>query len=163
MKCQHSFSLKKWKKQNKKKNREILSAAAVIGTLRVDICRYTGWSDFLVFMNMSALLALPMIIYTMFILSILKPWILTILAAFKHCTSPFYCQSQQLSSALSSACNFKSHFCKHCGLRSDCSFSSLIWVHIVCLCAKIGLKSLQEYSADVINRRHFQMQVFLAF
>ena len=27
---------------------------------------------------------------------------------------------------------------------------------------KIGLKSLQEYSAD-INRQHFQMQVFLAF
>ena len=27
---------------------------------------------------------------------------------------------------------------------------------------KIGLKSLQEYSADDINR-HFQMQVFLAF
>ena len=28
--------------------------------------------------------------------------------------------------------------------------------------AKIGLKSLQEYSADKINRQHFQMQVFLA-
>ena len=28
---------------------------------------------------------------------------------------------------------------------------------------KIGLKSLQEYSVDDINRRHFQMQVFLAF
>ena len=27
---------------------------------------------------------------------------------------------------------------------------------------KIGLKSLQEYSADDINRRHFQMQFFLA-
>ena len=32
--------------------------------------------------------------------------------------------------ALSSACDFKSHFCKQCGPRSDCSFrSSLIWVH----------------------------------
>ena len=39
--------------------------------------------------------------------------------------------------------------------------SSLIWVHNVCLYAKIGLKSLQEYSADDINRRHFQMQVLL--
>ena len=29
----------------------------------------------------------------------------------------------QLSSALSSACDFKSHFCKQCGPRSDCSFS----------------------------------------
>ena len=38
-----------------------------------------------------------------------------------------------------------------------------IWVHTVCLYAKIGLKSLQEYSADDINRQHFQMQVFLAF
>ena len=27
---------------------------------------------------------------------------------------------------------------------------------------KIGLKCLQEYSADDINRRHFQMQFFLA-
>ena len=72
-------------------------------------------------------------------------------------------QSQQLSSALSSACDFKSHFCKQCGSRSDCSFrSSLIWVHTVCLYAKLGLKSLQEYSADDINRRHFLMQFFLA-
>ena len=68
-------------------------------------------------------------------------------------------QSQLLSSALSSACDFKSHFCKQCGPRSDCSFRcSLIRVHTVCLYAKIGLKSLQEYSADDINRRHFQMQ-----
>ena len=36
-----------------------------------------------------------------------------------------------------------------------------IWVHTVCLYAKLGLKSLQEYSADDINRRHFQMQFFL--
>ena len=40
--------------------------------------------------------------------------------------------------------------------------SSLIWVHNVCLYAKIGLKRLQEYSADETNRRHFQMQIFLA-
>ena len=72
-------------------------------------------------------------------------------------------QSQQLSSAFSSACDFISHFCKQCGPRSDCSCrSSLIWVHIICLYAKIGSKSLQEYSADDINRRHFQMQFFLA-
>ena len=69
----------------------------------------------------------------------------------------------QMSSAFSSACDFKSHFCKQCGPRSDCSFrSSLTWVHTVCLYAKIGLKSLQEYSADDINR-HFQMQTFLTF
>ena len=37
----------------------------------------------------------------------------------------------------------------------------LLWVHTVCLYAKIGLKSLQKYSADDINRWHFQMQVFL--
>ena len=55
--------------------------------------------------------------------------------------------------------NFKSHFCKQCGPRSD----FLIWVHTVCLYAKIGLINLQEYSAEDINRRHFQMQVFLAF
>ena len=43
--------------------------------------------------------------------------------------------------ALSSACDSKSHFCKQCGPRSDCfSRSSLIWVHTVCLYAKIGLK-----------------------
>ena len=65
-----------------------------------------------------------------------------------------------MSSALSSACDFKSHFCKQCGHRSR---SSLIKVHTVCLYAKIGLKKLQEYSADDINRQHFQMQVFLAF
>ena len=77
-------------------------------------------------------------------------------------SKPLKRQSQLLSSALSSACDFKSHFCKQCRPRSDCSFrSSLIWVHTVCLYAKIGLKSLQEYSADYINRRHFQIQFFL--
>ena len=71
----------------------------------------------------------------------------------------------QLSSALSSAYDFKSHFCKQCGPRSDCSSrSSLIRVHTVCLYAKTGLKSMQEFSAeDILNRRHFQMQVFFAF
>ena len=68
-------------------------------------------------------------------------------------------QSQQLSSALSPTCDFKSHFCQ----LWTTSRSSLIWVHTVCLYAKIGLKSLQEYTADNINRQHFQMQVFLAF
>ena len=72
-------------------------------------------------------------------------------------------QSQQLSSALSSAGYFKSHCCKQCGPSSDYSLRSLIWVHTVCLYAKLGLKSLQEYLADDINRRHFQTQVFLAF
>ena len=56
--------------------------------------------------------------------------------------------------------HFKSHLCKQCGPRSG---SSLIWIHTVCRYAKIGLKSLQEYSADDKNRRHFQMHVFLAF
>ena len=73
------------------------------------------------------------------------------------------CQSQQLSD-FSSASDFKSPFCKQCGPRLDSSSrTSLIRVHTVCLYAKIGLKSLQKYSADDINRRHFQMQVFLAF
>ena len=61
---------------------------------------------------------------------------------------PLKHQSQLLSSALSSACDFKSHFCKQCGPRYRYT--------------KIGLKSLQGYSADDINRRHFQMQFFLA-
>ena len=30
---------------------------------------------------------------------------------------------------------------------------SLLWVHTVCLYAEIGLKCLQEYSADYINRQ----------
>ena len=34
-------------------------------------------------------------------------------------------------------------------------------VHTICLYAKIDLKSLDEFSADDINRRHFQMQGFL--
>ena len=74
-------------------------------------------------------------------------------------SKPLTRQSQQLSSAVSSACDFKSHFCKQCGPRLDC----FIRVHTVSLYAKIGLKSLQEYSADDINRWHFQMQIFLAF
>ena len=66
--------------------------------------------------------------------------------------------------SLSSVSYFKSHFCKQCGPRSDCSFrSSLIWVHTVCLYAEIGLKVCKNiHSADDINRWHFQMQVFLA-
>ena len=62
-------------------------------------------------------------------------------------------QSQLLSSALSSASYFKSHFCKQCGPRSDCPFrSSLIWVHTVCLYAKIGLKKF----ARIFSRRQKQ-------
>ena len=41
--------------------------------------------------------------------------------------------------------------------------SSLIRVHMFACMQKQVLKSLQEYSADDINRRHFQMKVFLAF
>ena len=62
-------------------------------------------------------------------------------------------QSQQLSSALPSACDFKSHFCKQCGPRSDCSFrSSLIWVHTVCRYAK---NSFEKF-ARIFSRRHKQ-------
>ena len=76
---------------------------------------------------------------------------------------PLNCKSQQLLSAYHLFV-ILSHFCKQCGPRWDCSSrSSLISVHTVCLYANVGLKSLQEYSADDINRRHFQMQVFLIF
>ena len=64
---------------------------------------------------------------------------------------------QQLSSALSSACDFKKSFLQTAWTQIR------IGIHSVCLYAKIGLKSLQVCSADDINRRHFQMQVFLAF
>ena len=63
------------------------------------------------------------------------------------------CQSQQLSSALSSTCNFKSHFCKQCGPRSDCSLrSSLIRVHTLCLYAKNRF----EKFARIFSRRQKQ-------
>ena len=59
------------------------------------------------------------------------------------------CQSQQL---WITTCDFQESFCKQWGPRSDCcSRSSLIWVHTVCLYAKIGLKSLQEYLADDVT------------
>ena len=62
-------------------------------------------------------------------------------------------QSQLLSSALSSVGYFKSHCCKQCGPRSDCSFrSSLIWVHTVCLYAKCKF----EMFARRCSRRHKQ-------
>ena len=62
-------------------------------------------------------------------------------------------QSQQLSSALSSACDFKNHLCKRCGPRSDCSFrSSLIWVRTVCRYAK---NSFEKF-ARIFSRRHKQ-------
>ena len=78
--------------------------------------------------------------------------------------TPLNCQSQHLSSALSSACDFKSHFCKQCGPRSYCSSrSSLIRVHIVCLYAKIGFAKF----ARLFSRWHKQMTFsdagFLAF
>ena len=40
--------------------------------------------------------------------------------------------------------------------------SNSVWTQIR-LYAKIGLNSMQEYSADNINRWYFQMQVFLTF
>ena len=52
-------------------------------------------------------------------------------AARSNCQLTLKCQSQQLSSALSSACDFKSHFCKQCGPISCSSRSSLIRVHTV--------------------------------
>ena len=57
------------------------------------------------------------------------------------------CQTQQLSSALSSAGYFKSHCCKQYEPRSDCC---LIWVHTVCLNAK----SMFEKFARRCSRRH---------
>ena len=48
---------------------------------------------------------------------------------------------------------FKSHCCKQCGPRSDCSFrSSLIWIHTVCLYAKCKF----EKFARRCSRRHKQ-------
>ena len=61
-------------------------------------------------------------------------------------------QSRQLSYALSSAGYFKSHCCKQCGPRSDCSFrSSLIWVHTV-----FYAKCKFEKFARRCSRRHKQ-------
>ena len=37
---------------------------------------------------------------------------------------------------------------------------TLIWIHTVCLYAKIGLKSLQGYSADDIKQTTFSDAVF---
>ena len=69
-----------------------------------------------------------------------------------------------LSFALSSACDLRSHFCKQCGPRSDCSSrNSLIRARTIFLYTKKGLKNFQECLADNINRQHFEMQVFLAF
>ena len=65
----------------------------------------------------------------------------------------FIAHIPSILSALSSTCDFKSHFCKQCGPRSAVWSGSTLFA---CM-QKIGLKSLQEYSADDINRRHFQM------
>ena len=64
--------------------------------------------------------------------------------------APLNCQSQQLLSALSSACDLKSHFCKQCGPRS--SRSSLIRVLTVCLYAKNRF----EKFARIFSRQHKQ-------
>ena len=61
---------------------------------------------------------------------------------------PLNCQSQQLSSALSSACDFKSHFCKYCGPRSDCSD---LGPHCLLVC-----KNRLENFARIFSRRHEQ-------
>ena len=64
-------------------------------------------------------------------------------------------------SALSSASYFKSHCCKQCGPRSDCSSRrSLIWVHTVCLFAKkyvwkVCMKIQQTTKTDDILRCMF--------
>ena len=69
----------------------------------------------------------------------------------------------KLSSVLSSACDFKSHSANNvdpdqtAASGAVCSGSTLF-----AGMQKIALRSLQEYSADDINRRHFQMQFFLA-
>ena len=68
----------------------------------------------------------------------------------------------KVSSALSSASDFKGQFFKQRGPRSYCSSrSSLIRVHTVCLDAKIGFKSLQEYSADDKKQTTFSDAGFL--
>ena len=64
------------------------------------------------------------------------------------CIQPLNCQSQLLLSALSSACDFKSHFLQTVWTQIRCSFRP------VC---KNSMKSLQEYSADDINRRQFHV------
>ena len=57
-------------------------------------------------------------------------------------------QSQQLSPALSSACDFKSHFCKQYGPRSD----SDLGPHCLPVC-----KNRFEKSARILSRRHKQV------
>ena len=94
-------------------------------------------------------------------------------------------ESQPLSSALSSAFDFKSHFCKQCGPRSDCCFrSSLIWVHkrssLICVEEQSDLGPQKEQSdlgphclpvcknrfekfARIFSRRHKQTTFSDAF
>ena len=52
---------------------------------------------------------------------------------------------KQLSSVLSSACDFKSHFCKHCGPQSDQG------PHCLPVC-----KNRFEKFAKIFSRRHKQ-------
>ena len=70
------------------------------------------------------------------------------------------CESSalQLSSALSSACYFKSHCCRQCGPRGAVWSGSTLFAYM----QNVSLKSLQEDAADDVSRRHFQMQIFLA-
>ena len=70
-------------------------------------------------------------------------------------------QSQQLSSALSSA--FKVISANSVDPDQTAPLGA-VWSGSTLFVGmqKIALRSLQEYSADDINRRHFQMQFFLA-
>ena len=45
----------------------------------------------------------------------------------------------------------------------DIKIRCVLVISLSLITEKIGLKSLQEYSAVDINRQHFQMKVFLAF
>ena len=73
----------------------------------------------------------------------------------------------KFSSALTSACDFKMHFCKqsdqvpHC--LPVCKNRFEKFARAFSRRHKQTTFCLQEHSADDINRRHFRMQVFLAF
>ena len=69
--------------------------------------------------------------------------------------------SQQLLSALSSACDFKNPFCKPCGPRSDEEQSDQ-GPHCLPVC-KNRFEKFARIFRRCYKRQHFQMQVFLAF
>ena len=52
---------------------------------------------------------------------------------------------------MSSACDFKSHFCKQCGPRSDCSSSVDLGPHCLPVC-----KNRFEKFARIFSRQHKQ-------